>query len=143
MASTQKGQSIDTGRFESKLVEPNREVQREFDEAAQLGSAGQQHLSDNLRKHHSTSPELMGSDMDEAWEDDDLGAEGASDENPTLNQDIVEELGNAVGLTYMENEPLHASEKIKARDQSRWELDPASSEGYEGRMKHEGDYEEK
>jgi uncharacterized protein DUF6335 len=55
----------------------------------------------------------------------------------------VEELAKAVGLCYEDNEPLQTNEKIAARDQSRWELDSASSEGYEERMKREGEYEEK
>jgi hypothetical protein len=143
MAKNRKGQSIDTGGNESEIVEPNEEVQHEFEEAAELGSAGQQQLIDKLREHHSTSPELSGGDIDAAWEDADVGEESVGGENPTPDQDIVEELGKAVGLTYEDNEPLHTSEKIKARDQSRWELDPASSEGYEERMKREGEFEEK
>jgi hypothetical protein len=143
MAKTPKGNYIDAGRMESEIVEPNEEVQREFGEAAQLGSAGQQQLTDKSREHHSISPELSGGDIDAAWEDADMGDESVRSENPTPDQDIVEEVGKAVGLNYEDNEPLHSSEKIKARDQSRWELDPASSEGFEERMKHEGEYEEK
>ena len=143
MAKTRKGQSIDAGSIESPIVAPNEEVQREFKEAAQLGSAGQQQLIDKLRERHSTSPELSGGDIDAAWEDADVGEESVGGENPTPDQDIVEELGKAMGLTYQDNEPLHTTEKIVARDQSRWELDPASSEGYEERMKREGEYEEK
>lgn len=143
MAKTRKGQVIDAGRKESEIVEPNEEVQRDFEEAAQLGSAGRQQLIDKLREHHATSPELSGGDIDAAWEDASVGEESVGGENPTPDQDIVEELGKAVGLTYEDNEPLQTSEKIKARDQSRWELDPASSEGYEERMKREGEVEDK
>jgi hypothetical protein len=39
MAKTRKAQSIDAGKIESPIVAPNEEVQREFAEAAQLGSA--------------------------------------------------------------------------------------------------------
>jgi Family of unknown function (DUF6335) len=143
MAKIRKGQVVDPGKVESEIVEPNEEVQHEFDEAAELGSAGQQQLMDKLREHHSTSPELSGGDIDAAWEDAAVGEESVGGENPTPDQDIVEELGKAVGLTYEDNEPLHTREKIKARDRSRWELDPASSEGYEERMKREGEHEEK
>jgi Family of unknown function (DUF6335) len=48
----------------------------------------------------------------------------------------------ALGLTYEDNEPLNTNEKLEARDLHRWELDPASSAGYEERMKREGEYEE-
>lgn len=143
MARTRKGYSIDAGKIKSPVVESNEEVQREFEEAAHLGSATRQQMIDKLREHHSSSPRLSGGDIDAAWEDADVGEESVGGENPTPDQDIVEELGKAVGLTYQDDEPLRPSEKVKNRDQSRWELDPASSEGYEGRMKREGEYEEK
>jgi hypothetical protein len=124
MAKIRKGQSIDAGKIEGPIVAPNEEVQRDFEEAARLGSAGRQHMIDKLREHHSTSPKLSGGDVDAAWEDSDVGEESVGGENPTPDQDIVEEHGKAVGLTYEGNEPLHGSDKIEGRDQSRWELDP-------------------
>ena len=137
MVKKKKEQFVDLGRVESEKFEPTEEVRNEFGEAAQLGSAGQ--LIEKLREHHSTSPALSGGDVDAAWEDADVGEE----ENPTPDQSVVEELGKAVGLIYEDGEPLHTTEKIEARDEHRWELDPASSEGFDGRMKHEGEYEEK
>src|SRR5687767_8934093 len=99
MAKTRKVQSIDAGEIESPIVAPNEEVQREFAEAAQLGSAGRQHMVDKLREHHSTLPNLSGGDVDAAWEDAedaDVGEESVGGENPTPDQDIAEELGKAV-----------------------------------------------
>src|SRR4030095_12655824 len=130
MAKTRKAQSIDAGKIESPIVAPNEEVQREVGEAAQLGSAGRQHMLDKLREHHSTSPALSGGDVDAAWEDADVGEESVGGGNPTPDQDVVEELGEAVGRVFEDGEPLHTTEKVMARDEHRWELDPASSEGY-------------
>lgn len=138
-----KEQFIDLGRVESEKFEPTEEVRNEFDEAAQLGSAGQGQLIEKLREYHSTSPVLSGGDVDAAWEDADVGEESVGGENPTPDQSVVEELGKAVGLIYEDGEPLHTTEKMEARDEHRWELDPASSEGFDGRMKREGEYEEK
>ena len=115
MAKTRKAQSIDAGKIESPIVAPNEEVQREFAEAAQLGSAGPQHMLDKLREHHTTSPKLSGGDVDAAWEDADVGEESVGGESPTPGQDIAEELGRAVWLSYEDNEPLHMNEKIAAR----------------------------
>jgi hypothetical protein len=129
--------------MESRTAEPNEEVQRDFDEAAHLGSAEKQQGMDTLRPHQSTAPELLSADIEAAREDADMGGESVGSQNPTPDQNIVDELGKAVGLTYEDNEPLHSSEKMEARDQSRWELDPASSEGFAERMKHEGEFEEK
>ena len=50
------------------------------------------------------------------------------------DQDLVEEIGKAVGLTYEDSEPLHTDEKVAKRDVNRWELNPASSEDYEERL---------
>jgi hypothetical protein len=63
--------------------------------------------------------------------------------SPTLDQDVIDQLGEAVGLIYEDNEPLDTKEKIAKRDDRRWELDPASSEGYKMRINHEGGYEGK
>ena len=76
MARKKKEQFIDMGRVESEKFEPTEEVRTEFDEAAQLGSAGQ--LIEKLRKHHSTSPALSGGDIDAAWEDADVGEESVA-----------------------------------------------------------------
>jgi hypothetical protein len=136
-----KEQLLDLGRAESEIFEPTEEVRNEFEEAAQLGSADP--LIEKLRQHHASSPALSGGDLDAAWEDADVGEESVGGGNPTPDQDVVDELGKAVGLSYEDGEPLHTTEKIQARDQHRWELDPASSEGFAERMKHEGEYEEK
>jgi hypothetical protein len=71
---------------------------------------------------------LSGGDLDAAWEQ----AEGAGDETataePTPDKDIVEEIGEAVGVTYEDDEPLDFARKVYERDEDRWELDPASAE---------------
>ena len=141
MAKKKQEPFIDLGRVESEIFEPTEEVRNEFDEAAQLGSPGQ--LMEKLLEHNSTSPALSGGDLDAAWEDADVGEESVGGGNPTPDQNVVDELGKAMGLNYEDGEPLHTTEKLEARDEHRWELDPASSEGFVGRMKHEGEYEEK
>ena len=83
MTGKKKATFIDMGRVESEKFEPTEEVKSEFEEAAQLGSAGQ--LIEKLRDHHSTSPALSGGDVDAAWEDADVGEESVGGENPTRN----------------------------------------------------------
>jgi hypothetical protein len=48
-------------------------------------------------------------------------------------QDVVEDIGQAAGITYEEGEPLRVGEKDGQRDAHRWELDPASAEDYSER----------
>ena len=117
---------IDAGRAETPLYEPDAEVKGEFAYAAQQGDG--QELMDKLTEHHSQSPVLSGGDLDAAWEDSDVGEESVGGGNPTPDQDIVEELGRAVGLTYEDNEPLGGEAKLNRRDEERWELNPASAE---------------
>jgi len=118
------------------------EVLEEFVDAAKLAS-GRQLLKKELREHHATSPELSGGDIDAAWDRADVGEETVGGSSPTPDQDVVDQLGEAVGLTYEDNEPLDIERKVAKRDDRRWELDPASSEGYAMRVSHEGEYEEK
>ena len=47
---------------------------------------------------------------------------------PTPDQDVVEELGDALGIEYDQDEPLHTYDKLRDRDRNRWELNPASAE---------------
>ena len=80
-----------------------------------------------------------GGDIDADWRRSDIGEETPGGSTPTPDQDVVEELGEAVGLRYEDNEPLDTAEKIAERDRHRWELDPASSEDYNKRVNHEGE----
>jgi hypothetical protein len=138
MADKDKEIFIDAGTAESEQYEPDEEVQQEFAEAQRLASGGEQ-LKRELREHHSRTPDLSAGDLDADWGRADIGEETVGGSSPTPDQDIVEELGEAVGLTYEDNEPLHTTEKVEERDRKRWELDPASSEDYNDRVNHEGE----
>ena len=78
---------------------------------------------------------LTGGDIDAAWDQASVGDETVGGSSPTPDQDIVDEIGRALGVTYAEGEPLHTTEKIERRDAERWELNPASSEDYNERIK--------
>lgn len=113
---------------------PEAEVQQEFDHAQRLGSGSDQLLR-RLRDHHSRTPKLSGGDIDAAWDLADVGEETVGGSTPTPDQAVVDELGEAVGLTYQDNEELHTTEKLEKRDRHRWDLDPASAEDYPERSK--------
>jgi hypothetical protein len=61
------------------------------------------------------------------------GDEAPGGDNPTPDQDIVDDIGRALGVEYADNEELKSGDKVSARDKHRWELDPASSEDYKER----------
>jgi hypothetical protein len=61
------------------------------------------------------------------------GDEAPGGDNPTPDQDIVDDIGRALGVEYEDNEELKSGDKVSARDKHRWELDPASAEDYKER----------
>jgi hypothetical protein len=133
-----KDQFVDAGDAESEQFEADEEVQQEFAEAQRLASGGQI-LARELREHHSESPADTAGDIDADWQRADDGEEAPGGSTPTPDQDVVDEIGEAVGLTYEDDEPLDTEEKVAERDRHRWELDPASSEDYNDRVNREGE----
>jgi hypothetical protein len=85
-------------------------------------------------QHTETGPELTGGDVDANWEDAySVGDEAPGGDNPTPDQDRVDDIGRALGVEYQDNEELKGGDKIAGRDKHRWELDPASAEDYNDR----------
>jgi hypothetical protein len=77
---------------------------------------------------------LSGGDPDAEWTRPDDGEEAVGGSNPTPDQDMVDDLGRAAGVTYDNNEPIRPEDKVAERDENRWEVDPASSEDYQDRL---------
>jgi len=78
---------------------------------------------------------LSGGDIDAAWDQASVGEETVGGSTPTPDQDIVDEIGRAVGVNYEDSEPLDPEAKIEQRDENRWELHPASSEDFAERTR--------
>jgi hypothetical protein len=105
------------------------EIEDIFEDRQGLSSGGRKELKEKLEQHHSKSPILSGGDIDAKWQEADVsGEESVGGTTPTPDQDVVEELGEALGITYEDDEPLHTEEKLRERDRNRWELDPESAE---------------
>ena len=95
---------------------------------------GRAELDQTRRDHRSMTPEITGGDVDVDVEDAYFtGEEAPGGDNPTPDQDIVDDIGKALGVEYADNEELKAADKVTERDKHRWELDPASSEDYKDR----------
>ena len=88
-------------------------------------------------RHPGRDPELSAGDVDAAWDEADVGDETVGGSSPTPDQDQVDAIGKALGVSYSGTEPLHTTEKIEQRDDNRWELDPASAEDYGERRQEE------
>ena len=113
---------------ESLHLAPSSLNMERHSSAARSGRAATRHAR---KEHTESSPALTGGDVDADWEDAyAVGDEAPGGDNPTPDQDIVDEIGSALGITYQDDEELKAADKIIERDKHRWELDPASAEDY-------------
>jgi hypothetical protein len=124
-------------RPENEEVDAN-EVIRNYVESSKSEDEGQQ---TNMEWYEQASqdtkvpPEAVvtGGDIDAAWDQAAAGEETVGGSSPTPDQDLVDEIGKAVGVGYEDAEPLQPAEKIERRDEQRWELHPASSEDFDER----------
>ena len=101
---------------------------------ASAASTGADELRVKLAHYTSTGPEMTAGDVDADWQTAETSGDGApGGNNPSPDQDVVEEIGKALGVQYDDDEELRGGEEIVDRDHDRWELDPASSEDFEDR----------
>lgn len=110
----------------------DEQIEAVFKERQQRAVSGRKELEEELEDYNAVSPKLSGGDLDAAWQ----SASGAGEETvggttPTPDQDEVEKLGEALGITYEDDEPLSGVEKLRKRDRQRWELDPKSADSSE------------
>ena len=106
----------------------------DLDRTASAARSGRRELLEKYAEHTETSPAMTGGDVDANWESAySVGDEAPGGDSPTPDQDIVDDIGRAVGVEYQDNEELKSERKIAERDRHRWELDPASSDDWEDR----------
>jgi hypothetical protein len=104
----------------------DEDVQEDFAERQKLNT-GREQFYDQMRQHHSKTPDLSGGDVDAAWQDSDVsGEESVGGTAPTPDQDRVDDLGDAFGLNYDDDEPLDTVTKIQRRDRNRLDMSPSS-----------------
>jgi len=115
-------------------VSPTPPSSLNLDRSASSARSGRQELKERYDKHTETSPALTGGDVDADWESAySTGDEAPGGDNPTPDQNNVDDIGLALGVEYEDNEELEGADKIVERDRHRWEDDPASSEDFEDR----------
>ena len=115
--------------FEDNVPTPPSSL--DLDRTPSAARSGRQGMRDARMHHNEVSPEITGGDVDASWEDAySTGDEAPGGDNPTPDQDRVDDIGKALGVQYEDSEELKAADKIAERDRHRWELDPASAEDY-------------
>ena len=100
--------------------------------------AGSAKLNDRLKNDGLADPIVTGGDLDAQFEAAQFsGDESAVSSMPTPEHNVVDDIGRAMGVTYEDGEELKVGEKERSRDKHRWELDPASSDDYQDRVRNE------
>src|SRR5262252_1444862 len=91
--------------------------------------------------HTETSPRLTGGDLDADWQAAySSGEESVGGSVATPDQDVVDEIGRALGVEQEIDAPVRASDEIlRARDRLRWHLERDAADAEEGRSRKGGD----
>ena len=121
----------------------DEEILEDFAERQGLATGGRQKLEEKLNQYNSSmDPKLSGGDVDAAWDDSiAAGEESVGGSAPTPDQDLVDDIGKAAGLTYRDDEPLDSDKKVLDRDRNRWELNPESADDASEEEDNETDLE--
>jgi len=93
---------------------------------------GRAEMNERLSKNTNSSPALTSGDVDADWESAAaVGDEAPGGDNPTPDQDVVDDIGRALGVEYADDEELQGGDEIADRDRHRWELDPSSKDDFD------------
>ena len=107
-----------------------------IDQGSSAARSGREELREHLQAHTETGPAMTAGDLDANWAlAYSSGDEAPGGDNPTPDQDVVDDIGHALGIEYGPTEELRGANKVEERDKHRWELDPASAEDYGDRRR--------
>jgi hypothetical protein len=116
------------------LVLPTPPSSLDMDRRGSAARSGRAEMAEEHARVASMTPDISAGDVDVNVEDAYfVGDEAPGGDNPTPDQDVVDDIGKALGVEYQDAEELRSGDKVADRDKHRWELDPASSEDYKNR----------
>jgi hypothetical protein len=99
---------------------------------ASAAKSGRAEMRGKLAKTTGAGPALTGGDVDADWQSaESVGDEAPGGDNPTPDQDVVDEIGRSLGVEYEDDEELQGGAEIAERDAHRWELDPSSKDEFD------------
>jgi hypothetical protein len=104
----------------------------DLDRSASSAKSGRAEMRDKLSKNNSGGAAITAGDVDADWQSaESIGDEAPGGDNPTPDQDRVDDIGRALGVEYADDEELQGGAEIADRDLNRWELDPASKDDFD------------
>jgi Family of unknown function (DUF6335) len=94
-------------------------------------------LARDVAAHAESGPRLTGGDVDADWQTAySSGEESIGGSVSTPDQDVVDEIGRALGVEQGADAPVRASDEIlRARDRLRWHLERDAADAEEGRIR--------
>ena len=123
--STRRAPGLERARKQLREIEETVQSppsSLDMDRTPSAARSGRQKLKDTMGDHTETGPALTGGDVDADWEDAyAVGDEAPGGDNPTPDQDRVDDIGKALGIQYQDDEELQGGEEVTERDRHRWE----------------------
>lgn len=94
-------------------------------------------LAGEIVTHRETSPVLTGGDLDADWKSAGAsGEEAVGGSVATPDQDVVDEIGRALGVEQSADAEVRTSdEMLRRRDRFRWHLERDAADAEEGRTR--------
>ena len=87
-----------------------------------------------LKKVGLSGSDVTGGDLDDnLYQAEVVGEEAVGGQTPTPDQNVTEQLLQAMGIDAVDGELVQVKEKLERRDRLRWELEPRSAEDYQER----------
>lgn len=91
-------------------------------------------MQEDNSEYNAVDPTLSGGDVDAAWDQAEVaGEETVGGTAPTPDQNVVDDLGEAMGTDMRDRQDFYGNDQLNVRDENRWQLDPQSSEDYPDR----------
>ena len=104
----------------------------DMNRTASAAKSGRAEMQDKFSKSTGAGAALTAGDVDADWQSAEaIGDEAPGGDNPTPDQDVVDEIGRALGVEYDDDEELQGGAEIADRDRHRWELDPNSKDDFD------------
>jgi hypothetical protein len=133
-AAAAKAHRLDRARKTLSDIVPTPPSSLNMDRHGSAARTGRAEIEQAREAHRTMTPAITAGDVDADLENAYFsGDEAPGGDNPTPDQDVVDDIGKALGVEYQDNEELRSTDKLSDRDKHRWELDPASSEDYKER----------
>ena len=90
---------------------------------ASAARSGRRALKENQKQHNKMGA-VTGGDVDADMESAYFtGDEAPGGDNPTPDQNDVDEIGHAIGVEYNDNQELRGGEEVADRDKHRWDTE--------------------